>query len=110
MMRPKTWMAGRRPAQTQLEARDFKRSGVLFLKALVLDDVEARIDQLAAQQSQRRLVIELEVVEGVGEDLGHPDEARLDVAEEEQLHVAEQKPTAADHEPDLGYLPDEIGR
>jgi hypothetical protein len=60
IMHPKTWIAGHRqaeatpfferlcPAMTQLEARDFKRSSVLFLKALVLDDVETRIDQLAA--------------------------------------------------------------
>ena len=36
----------------------------------------ARIDQLAAQQRERRLVVELDVVERVGEDLGHPDQAR----------------------------------
>ena len=35
-----------------------------------------RVDQLAAQQVQRRLVVELDVVERVGEDLGRPTPGR----------------------------------
>src|SRR6202035_1706047 len=52
----------------------FSRSGVLLFEPVVLDDIEARIDQLALQQIQRRLAVEFEVVEGIGQDLGHPDE------------------------------------
>src|SRR5215207_5438495 len=54
--------------------------------------LEAGIDQLALQKGQRCLPVQFEVVEGVGDDLGHPDEARLDVADEEQVDGAEQQP------------------
>src|SRR5271163_3575376 len=40
-------------------------SGVLLFEP-VLEDILARIDQFAAQQRQRRLVVKLEVVERVG--------------------------------------------
>ncbi len=76
-------------------------SGVLF---------QARIDQFAAHQEQRRLVIQLEVAERVGQDFGHPDQAGHDVADEEQLHGPEQQAANADGEPDLGNLPHEISR
>ena len=55
-----------------------------------------RIDQLAAQQIKRRLVVELDVVERVGEDLGHPHQAGLHVLDEEQVHGAEQQAADAD--------------
>ena len=54
------------------------------------------LDQLAAQQVERRLVVELDVVERVGEDLRHPHQPGLHVLDEEQLHGAEQQ--AADAE------------
>src|SRR5215831_17372523 len=100
---PKTWMAGTSPAMTLVDAYRIEISGVLLFQA-VFEDVEAGVDQFAAQQCQRRLAIEHEVVEGVGQDLGHPDEAGLYVADEEQLHGAEQQAAAADHQPDLGNL------
>src|SRR4051794_4485728 len=53
--------------------------------------VESGIDQFAAQQIKRRLVVEPDVAERIGQDLGHPDQAGLDVADEEQLHGAEQQ-------------------
>ena len=56
----------------------------------------SRIDQLAAQQVERRLVVELDVVERVGEDLGHPHQAGLHVLDEEQVHGAEQQPADAE--------------
>src|SRR5436305_13488903 len=83
----KTWMPGTSPGMTNVGA--FKKSGVLLFKPL-LDEVEARIDQFTLQEEQRRPVIEFEVVERIGEDLGHPDQTRLDVADEEQVNRPEQ--------------------
>src|ERR1700675_3020853 len=48
-----------------------------------------KIEQLAAHEIHRRLVVLLDVVERVGDDLGRPDEARLHVLQEEKLHGAE---------------------
>ena len=62
--------------------------------------VRHRVDQLAAQQVQRRLVVELDVVERVGEDLGHPHQAGLHVLQEEQVHGAEQQAADAERQPD----------
>ena len=59
-----------------------------------------RIDQLAAQQLQRRRAVEHDVVERVGEDLGEPHEAGLHVAHEEQLDGAEQQRARAEPEPE----------
>src|SRR5689334_9355128 len=58
------------------------------------------VEHLAAHQMHGRLVIELNVVERVGDDLGEPHEARLHVLEEEQVHGAEHKPTEPNREPD----------
>src|SRR5207245_7065486 len=63
--------------------------------------LQARIDQLAPHQSQRRLAVQLEVAEGIGEDLGHPDQTGLDVADEEQVDGAEQQTADADRQPDF---------
>src|SRR5450756_2198582 len=97
----KTWMPGTSPGMTSFlfggithNWRALGRgSGVLFLESVVefepmVDQVEAGIDQFALHQEQRRLVVELEVAERVGQDLGHPDQAGLDVADEEQVHGA----------------------
>src|SRR3954451_5080085 len=72
--------------------------------------LEAGVDQLALQQIQRRLVIKLQVIEGVGDDLCHPDEASLDVADEEQMDGTEQETTDPDREPDLCNLTGEISK
>jgi glutamate-1-semialdehyde 2,1-aminomutase len=48
-----------------------------------------RLDKLAAQQEKRRLVVQHDVVEGVGEDLGEPHQPRLHAAQEEQVHGTE---------------------
>src|SRR5437764_11689142 len=79
---PKTWMPGTSPGMAKSMSID-RRSRVLLFKPVVLDDIETGVDQFAAQERQRRIVIEHEVVEGIGDDLGHPDEAGLDVADEE---------------------------
>ena len=66
------------------------------------------LDQLAAQQVQRRLVVELHVVERVGDDLGQPHETRLHVLQEEQMHGAEQQRAEADDQPDLAHAAHEL--
>ena len=79
---------GRSPARLRLVRRQHRRSPTCA--------VPHRVDQLAAQQVERRLVVELDVVERVGEDLGHPHQAGLHVLQEEQLHGAEQQAADAD--------------
>src|SRR5262249_51162673 len=58
-------------------------SGTRLLLHLLLD-IEHRVDELAPQQRQRRAVVEQEVVERVGEDLRHPHQPGLHVAQEEE--------------------------
>src|SRR5262249_47882057 len=60
---------------------------VLVVVALTM----ARIDQLAAQQVQRRLVVEFEVVERIGEDLDRPHQTGFHVLDEEQLDYSKQE-------------------
>ena len=50
-----------------------------------------RVDQLAAQQVERRLVVELDVVERIGQDFRQPHQAGLHVLDEEQVDGAEQQ-------------------
>ena len=66
------------------------------------------LDQLAAQQVERRLAVELHVVERVGEDLRQPHEAGLHVPQEEQMHRAEQQRADADDQPDLAHVAHEF--
>ena len=56
--------------------------------------VRPRIDQFALQQIKRRLAVKLEVVEGVGENICHPDQPRrfLHVADEEKLDGRNSRP------------------
>src|SRR5712672_4448070 len=70
--------------------------------------LEAGVDQLTLQQIQRRLVIELQVIERIGNNLCHPDETGLDVADKEQMDGAEQETADPDREPDLCNLTGEI--
>ena len=69
-----------------------------------------RIHELAAQQVERRLAVELHVVERVGDDLGQPHQPRLHVLRIEQLHGAEQQRADADDEPDLADVAHELLR
>jgi len=68
-----------------------------------------RIDQLTAQQEQRRLAVDLRVVERVGDDFRQPHQAGLHILQEKQLHGAEQQRTDADDQPDFTHMPYELG-
>ena len=69
-----------------------------------------RIDQLAAQQRQRRLVIKFNVVERVGQDLGDPYQARLHVLDDEQLlRIRKSTPITPSPNQILPRLPREAG-
>ena len=60
-----------------------------------------RVDQLAAQQVQRRPVIQLYIVEGVSQDFRAPHETGLHVAQEEQVNRAEREARNAQSQPDF---------
>jgi glutamate-1-semialdehyde 2,1-aminomutase len=68
-----------------------------------------RVEELPAQQLKRRPVVELDVMERVGEDLCHPHQAGLDVLDEEQVHGPEQEAAYAEDQPDLSHMRDELG-
>jgi glutamate-1-semialdehyde 2,1-aminomutase len=68
-----------------------------------------RIEELPAEQLERRPVVELDVMERVGEDLRHPHQAGLDVLDEEQMHGPEQEAAYAEDQPDLSHMRDELG-
>ena len=68
-----------------------------------------RIDQLTRHQVERRSVIKHEVVERIGQNFGHPDQARLHVADEEQLNSPEQQGAKTDHQPNLANMLNEGG-
>src|SRR5262249_47444209 len=68
------------------------------------------IEPFAPHEMERRLVVKLEVVEGVGENLGHPHEPGLHVADEEQMNSAEQEPGKTEEEPDLRDVANVAGR
>ena len=57
-----------------------------------------RIDQLSAHQVERGPVIQLDVVERIGEDLGHPHQSGLHALDEEQVHGAEQQTAEAEEQ------------
>ena len=91
-------------SRRRLSAQPLKRVPRLLFQLLV-DVLVAvlgmtRVDQFAAQQVERRLVVELDIVERVGEDLGHPHQSGLHVLDEEQVHGAEQQTADADSQPD----------
>src|SRR5215218_9985080 len=67
--RLRSWMPGTSPGMTPFPST--RRSRVLDVL------LKTRIDQLALHQRQRRLVVQLEIAEGVGEDFRHPDQAGL---------------------------------
>ena len=57
------------------------------------------IDQLTFHEIERRLVVEHDVVERIGHDLGHPYQACLDILQKEQVNRAKQKATQPDRQP-----------
>ncbi len=64
---------------------------------------------LAGEQMQRRAVVELDVVERIGGDLGGPHQAGLEILQDEQLDRAEGDAAQAHHQPDLADMADEFG-
>src|SRR6476646_12208790 len=87
-------MAGTSPAMTWRGHGSSQRKSTLPVLLL------RKIEQLAAHQIHRRLVVLLDVVERVGDDFGEPHEARLHVLEEEQVHGAEDEAANPDRKPD----------
>ena len=69
-----------------------------------------RVEPLAAEQPQRGAMVEADVVERVGDDLGGPDDARLHVADEEQLHHASDQAGDAEAEPEPADVAREVER
>src|SRR5580658_6716973 len=63
---------------------------------------------VAAEQLEGRPIVELDVMERVGEDLGRPDEAGLHVLDEEELDGAEHQPGATEKEPYQADTPEEL--
>ena len=74
-----------------------------------MDHVLHRIDQLPAQQVQRRPTVEFDVVKRVREDLRAPHEAGQHALLQAQLHRAEQQRAQAEGEPDLTDVAYEAG-
>src|SRR5262249_43192874 len=80
----KTWMAVRSPAITA-HRRDVQgdracasaraRKLLTFVDRIDAMRPDARVDELAAQQIVRRLVVEFHVMERIGQDLRRPNEA-----------------------------------
>src|SRR5262249_33241619 len=68
-----------------------------------------RVDKLALEKLEGRAAIEQEVVERVGEDLGHPDQAGPNAAQEEEMHGAEEEPANANEQPDEPDLVEPLG-
>jgi len=54
-------------------------------------DLAHRIDQFAAHQVKRRFGVDNRIVKGIRQNLGGPDEARLDALEEKQLNHPKQQ-------------------
>src|SRR5262245_51887811 len=71
-------------------------------------EMNAGIDQLSAQEIERRFVVEHDVVKRIGDDLRDPHQSGLDVLDDAQLNRPEQKPAKADHEPDLRHVTHEF--
>src|ERR1700738_5461723 len=65
---------------------------------------------MARQKMERRAVVELDVVEGIGGDLGDPHQSGLKILQDEQLDRAEGYSSQAHHQPDFADMADEFGR
>ena len=48
------------------------------------------VDQLALEQEQRGFVVQHDVMEGIGQDFGHPNQTGLYIFDEEQMDGSEQ--------------------
>jgi hypothetical protein len=66
----------------------FRGSSVVHLLGIV-------VDQFAAQKVQRRFVIENNVMEGVGENFGHPNQTCLYIFQEKQMDSSKKQTSNA---------------
>src|SRR6185437_7104248 len=82
--------------------------GVLELIFVVPVGADMRIDQLAAQERERGLVVQLDVVERIGENFGRPYQPGLHVLYEKQLHGAKYDAADPERQPDCRDLADEF--
>src|SRR5580704_12311082 len=55
-----------------------------------------KIEQLAAQEVARRAIVQLHVVERIGEDLGRPDQTGLHILDPEEMNCPKQQSEDAD--------------
>ena len=109
MQRDGWWWAG--SAMTNKSIRRQILREMLLARAQELGMLRRRhrIEELPAEQLERRLVVQLDVMERVGEDLRHPDQAGLHVLDEEQVHGPEQQAAHSEDQPYLPYMRDELG-
>lgn len=76
----------------------------------MLADVDHGVEEFSAQQGQGGAPIEENVMEGIGEDLAHPNDAGDDVLYEEELEHTEGDASDADAEPDLAQAMEVAGK
>lgn len=65
------------------------------------------LDEFAAKQVARRAVIQLYVVERVGNDLRRPDQPGLNIPDLEEMHRSEQQTADTEREPQITNVPHE---
>jgi hypothetical protein len=72
-------------------------SGLLFdvSQLLVIHLFRIGIDQFAFQQIQGRFVIQNNVMEGVGENFGHPNQTCLYIFQEKQMDSSKKQTSNA---------------
>src|SRR5215471_2289580 len=58
-----------------------------------------RIDELTAQQCERRVAIDNRIVEWIGDDFRHPHKSRLYAAQIEEMQGTEQQRADTEHQP-----------
>ena len=66
------------------------------------------VHQLTAHEVQGGLVVQNDVVERVGDDLGHPNQACLNVFQEEQVNGSEQQAARTQNQPSRTHLTDPL--
>ena len=81
--------------------RPFRRSGVGSSSRV---GVQASVCKtLAAQQLPRCLVVQVNIVEWIGHNFGHPNQACFDIFQEEQMHGAEQQGCCTQNQPGVAH-------
>ena len=93
-----------------LTNRAIKRRVLREMLAARLGVLTRGLDKLAPQQVEGSPVIKVDVVEGIGEDLRHPDQTGANPAQEKQVDGAEQQRADAERDPQLGQVLHERGQ